>query len=96
MKENVNTNKENIDKKPTHAYILWKTGEVIGFNMKEAALTMGIGSTAFKTNLRNRYVCKLNLTELTAKLKTSQDNECLTCINSENYDCSKNCKTIKQ
>ena len=71
---------------PIHAYILWKTGEVLGFNMKEAARKLGVGSTAFKTNLRNRYVCKINVIEISDKLKNTQDNECQTSFNSENYN----------
>lgn len=71
---------------PTHAYVLWETGEVLGFNMKEAAQKMGVGSTAFKTNMRNRYVCKIKLTEITNKLKNTRDNECQISFNSENYN----------
>jgi GTP-sensing pleiotropic transcriptional regulator CodY len=70
---------------PTNAYVLWKTGEVLGFDMKQAAIKLGVGSTAFKTNMRNRYVCKIKLTEITNKLKNTQDNVCLTSFNSENY-----------
>ena len=77
---------KNAKSPPIHAYVSWETGEVLGFNMKEAARKLGIGSTAFKTNLRNRYVCKINLCEILIKLKNTQDNECQTSINSENYD----------
>ncbi len=61
MKENATANKENTNKKPTHMYVLWSTGEIIGYNMKEACETLGIGKTKFKTNVRNRYICRVEL-----------------------------------
>lgn len=54
--------------------------------MKSAAQKLGVGSTAFKTNMRNRYVCKLDIIEFSNKLKMAQDNECPTSVNSENYN----------
>lgn len=85
MKTHLSDNK-NVTDYPSHAYILWKTGEVLGFNMKDAARKMDIGSTAFKTNMRNRYVCKFDVIDLINSLKVTQDNECQQCFNSENYN----------
>lgn len=46
---------------PTHAYVLWETGEKIGYNMKEVCEKLGIGKTRFKTNVRNRYICRVKI-----------------------------------
>jgi hypothetical protein len=81
-----NREKNNSTEIPQHAYILWDTGEVLDFNMKGAAQKLGIGSTAFKTNLRNRFVCKVNVVKFIDRLKNMQDNECPECLNSENYE----------
>lgn len=77
---------EMPEETPTHAYVLWETGEILGFDMKSAAQKLGIGSTSFKTNMRNRYVCKLNIIEFSNKLKMAHDNGCPTSFNSENYN----------
>ena len=46
---------------PTHVYVLWETGEKIGNNMKEVCEKLGIGKTRFKTNVRNRYICRVKI-----------------------------------
>lgn len=60
-KENADNSKELLERNPTHMYVLWATSEIIGYSMKEACEKLGIGKTKFKTNVRNRYICRVKL-----------------------------------
>jgi PBP1b-binding outer membrane lipoprotein LpoB len=92
-KQETNQTAASSEKTLIHAYVLWETGKILGFDMKSAAQKLGMGSTAFKTNMRNRFVCKLNIIEFSNKLNMALDNGCLTSINSENYNGTENNQT---
>lgn len=87
MKESINnTTRTVVNETPIHAYILWKTGEILGFNMKEAAKNLGIGTTSFRNNMRNRFITKISVAEFTGKLKVARGLNGPESINSDNYE----------